>query len=51
MGEEMRMPLIYSINPKKKDYLRNLDVDKRIILKSILNNTSDSVLIGLYGRY
>jgi hypothetical protein len=46
---EMRTSLFYSVNLKERDYLRNLDVDRRIILKLILNTSTGTVLTGLYG--
>ena len=46
---EMRTLLLYSLNLKERDYLRNLDVDRRIILKFILNISSATVLTDLDG--
>jgi len=46
---EMRTTLLYSVNLKERDYLRNLDVEGRIILKLILNAWNGIVLTGLYG--
>jgi hypothetical protein len=41
--------LLYSVNLKERDYLRNPNVDRRIILKLILHASSGTVLTGLYG--
>jgi hypothetical protein len=46
---EMRTLLLYSLNLKERDYLRNPDVDRRIILKFILNISSATVLTDLDG--
>jgi len=46
---EMSTLLLCSVNLKESDYLRNPDLDRRIILKLILNTSSGSVLTDLYG--
>jgi hypothetical protein len=45
---EMRTALLYSVNLKERDYLRNLVMERRIILKLILNAWSGTVLTDIW---